>query len=76
MFDLLYSDKAGGTNFGTNGRFTLTNMGGIIRLDGDNNEEAAIHVQHNWQHNSQDHIENRIDLLVSHTTMEKPTSTI
>lgn len=45
-------------------------------LDGDNNEEAAIHVQHNWQHNSQDHIENRIDLLVSHTTMEHVRQTV
>jgi hypothetical protein len=39
-------------------------------LDGDNNAEAAVHIQHHWQSQTQDHIENHIDLLISHTTME------
>ncbi len=47
MFDVTYSDKAGPTLFGTNGRWTFTTAGSIVRLDGSQSDFIEALIQDN-----------------------------
>lgn len=44
-FDVTYSDKAGGGNFGTSGRWTWKNVGNVIRLDEEEDEIFQVVIQ-------------------------------
>lgn len=45
MFNVDYTDKAGAGDFGTDGRWTLFERMGIIRLDGANNDVVEMLIQ-------------------------------
>lgn len=45
MYDVTYTDKAGGGNHGTNGRWTWKNVGNIINLDETENEIFQVVIQ-------------------------------
>lgn len=47
MYDVVYSNKAGGGNFGVSGRWTITKAGAVINLDATKNEWLECIIQDN-----------------------------
>lgn len=47
MYDLIYTDKAGGGKYGTTGRWTFTKAEFIVELDGRNGDKVELLIQDN-----------------------------